>query len=524
MATPRDVPAPPAPDAGGNDAARAAAREHLARIQERSSGMRIAGSALWQMASQIVMAALSIVTTKLVVLALSQQLAGNYNTAYGYLQIFGILADFSLYAVGVREVSRTADPEKRERVLGTLLTLRCLTVSLSLGIALLWVWIAPAWRGTPLPLAVSIAAMVPGFTLLAGTLRIVFQVEYKLHFVFLAEVAQRVLTVSLTAALVWMGIRDSALPSHLYALLGIGGLGSGLLLLLSLVFSARYVRVRPRWDPPLLRSLFLQAAPYGAAFLCTALYRQSDVTLIATLRPDYEIQNAYYGFVQRMMDMAYILPTFVLNSTLPALAARDSAGEDTRGFLGKTFAAIALLSTTALLFATLWPSALTELTTRSTYLGTPGHPGSDDALRLLGFSMFLNGFVLFGYYCLLNRHAWRPLVKSLCLGGVFSVGLNLLLIPRYGFIGASITSICTHALLAALLLPQSLKTMPVRLPRGFLPRWLGYAVLLAAWLLALRPLLSGSLATAALLGLSAPAMAGMLWGLGLRGVMRGEGK
>ncbi len=60
------------------------------------------------MGSQIVMAALSILTTKFVAIGLSQELAGHYNTAYGYLQLFGILADFGLYAVAVREVSQAA--------------------------------------------------------------------------------------------------------------------------------------------------------------------------------------------------------------------------------------------------------------------------------------------------------------------------------------------------------------------------------------------------------------------------------
>ena len=42
------------------------------------------------------MASLSILTTKFVAIGLTKELAGNYNSAYGYLQLFGILADFGL--------------------------------------------------------------------------------------------------------------------------------------------------------------------------------------------------------------------------------------------------------------------------------------------------------------------------------------------------------------------------------------------------------------------------------------------
>ena len=58
------------------------------------------------------MAALSILTVKFVAIGLTKELAGSYNSAYGYLQLFGILADFGLYAVSVREVSKTKDPSK----------------------------------------------------------------------------------------------------------------------------------------------------------------------------------------------------------------------------------------------------------------------------------------------------------------------------------------------------------------------------------------------------------------------------
>ncbi|MBT4585812.1 oligosaccharide flippase family protein, partial [Candidatus Peregrinibacteria bacterium] len=80
------------------------------------STRQIASSTLWQIGSQITMAALSILTVKFVAIGLSKELAGNYNSAYGFLQLFGILADFGLYAVALREISRSE--LNREGVLG----------------------------------------------------------------------------------------------------------------------------------------------------------------------------------------------------------------------------------------------------------------------------------------------------------------------------------------------------------------------------------------------------------------------
>jgi len=459
----------------------------------------IATSTLWQVASQLTMAALSIVTVKFVAIGLTKELAGNYNTAYGFLQIFGILADFGLYAVAVREVSRA---QNKEHVLGAIFVLRCIILAISLSAALIIAWITPHWRGTPLPLGISIAALVPAFTLLAGIIRSAFQVEYKMHFVFIAEVLQRVITVTLTGVFIWMGVRGSSDVRVYLSFLLIGAAGSFALFAISVYYGGKLIPLRPRWDKPLLKSILVQAAPYGLAFLCTALYRQTDVTLIAQLRPDYERQNAYYGFVQRMMDMAYLLPTFLLNSTLPVLAARSDAGEDTRDFLGKIFMAILLLSSTSLLFAALWPTPLVQLLTTEQYLATATTAGSDTALQILSVSMFMNGIVLFCFYSLLTKHAWKPLVWTLAGAAVLSFVSNFALIPSLGFVGAAYTSVLVHCLLALFLLPQALRVLPIALRFADIARWVTYSVVLGAMLLVVRPWLHGSLST-------------VFWGLGI---------
>lgn len=477
------------------------------RYTARMSTKQIASSTLWQVGSQAVMAALSIVTVKFVAMGLSKELAGNYNSAYGFLQIFGILADFGLYAVAVREVSRapergTADEPGRAEVMGALIILRSLILTLSLLTALTIVWIVPAWRGTPFPLGVSIAALVPFFTLLAGIQRTVFQVNYTMRYVFVAEVTQRVITVLLIGAVIAGGVRDS-LDVRVYEyFLAAGGVGALALFGLSTFFAQRQMPVRLTWNGALLRRLFALAAPYGVAFFCTALYRQLDVTLIAALRFDYDVQNAYYGFALRATEMAYLIPTFLLNSTLPILSARDAKGEDVRDFVGKIFFAIALLSTTAFLYAALWARPVMRLLTREEYLSSAAGPGADTALSLLALPMLLNGMVLFCFYSMLTRHAWRPLVATLALGALLSLGLNVMMIPDKGFVGAAYASIGTHLFLASLLLPQAARILPMRLQSYYVRQWLLYTLLLGGFLLLTRPLLVSNARTVAALLLS----------------------
>ena len=438
------------------------------------------------------MAALSILTVKFVAIGLSKELAGNYNSAYGFLQLFGILADFGLYAVGVREMARAKD---RASVLGALLVIRTVILILSLALALVLVWLLPQWRGTPLPLSVTFAALVPLFALLAGILRTVFQVHHRMQYVFIAEVAHRIITTGLTALFIIAGVRGSQKTEILYMFLLIGGIGAFVLLLIQFFTAKRFETIRWNTDRTILVSILRQSIPFGAAFLCMALYRQLDVTMIALLRPDFEIQNAEYGFVLRMVEMGYVIPTFLLNSVLPTLSERDDRGEDTRDLLGKTLIVLLLLGTTAALFCIFWSRPLVQLLTTDAYLSTATKSGSDTALMLMGLPVFLNGLVQYGFYVLLNRGRSRPLVIMLGLAAILSIGLNILFIPSHGYIGATITSNIIHMLLAVTLMIAALRTMPVKISSAAFVKILLFACVLGTGLRETSPLLMSEIPT-----------------------------
>lgn len=446
----------------------------------------IATSTFWQIGSQLAMAALSTISVKFVAMGLSQELAGAYNSAYGYLQLFAILADFGLYAVSVREVSSSKQPEK---VLGALIVLRSIIATMSLGAGLLIAWNVPAWSSGPLRIGITIAALVPFFTLLAGVLRTVFQVKYRMHLVFIAEVSQRIVTAGLMAVIIFMGVRLSTDPKIYEYFLWVGAAGAVWLFILSVIFAVRLTRIRLCFEREILWRLLRKALPYGVAFLCIALYRQFDLTMIALLRSDYQLQNASYGFASRIAEMTYLIPTFLLNSTLPILAERHDRGQPTGGILGKTLFLILSLGSASALFSFFWARPVMRLLTTPAYLASAGHPGADTALSMLAIPMFCNGLVLFSFYTLLTRHAWKALVSRMIVAVILSVGLNLVLIPRYGFVGAIETSTIVQIVLAILLLPVALKALPTEFPHSYFFVWAAFSIVLAFLLWISAPLL-----------------------------------
>jgi len=477
-----------------------------------SVAKKIAASTLWQLASQITMAALSILSVKFVATALSLELAGYYNSSYGFLQIFGILADFGLYAVSVREMSRS---DRKDEVLSALIFLRSIILVLSLGSAILFAWVLPQWRGTPLPLGITLAAFTPFFTLLAGTLRSVFQINYRLQYVFIAEVSQRILTTVMLGVIMLLGIRGSTNENVFFFCTLIGGVGALLLLLLSYAFAHRFITFGARLNVATLRLLLKSALPFGTAYLLLSFCRQIDMTLIALLRPDFQVQNAYYGFVLRMGEMGFLIPTFLLNSILPIVSERRERGEDASALLGKTFLLLLLLGTTAALFSIFWPRPIVALLTTREYLSTADHPGADTALKLISVPMFLYGFILFSFYMALVHGEWKRLISTLVAGALLSVGCNLLLIPSLGFVGAATTAIIVQSLLVCLLLPATLKYSQPHFPPTAFVRWFVFSLLLAVTLWLSQPFLANDLLTFLGLAVAGIVLLILLWVTGL---------
>ncbi len=440
------------------------------------STRQIATSTLWQILSQAMMAAMSAVSVKCVALGLERELAGAYNSAYGYLQLFAILADFGLYAVSVREVSIAKD---KSRILGSLLILRTMATVLSLGAAVGIVWLVPVWTNSPLRIGISIAALVPFFTLLAGVLRSIFQVQYKMYFVFIAEITQRVLTTGAMILIIYTGVHLSEDPATYQAFLWIGSLGAAVLFLLSLSFALRISTIRPCFDVQLLKQLFLKAAPYGLAYLCIALYRQFDLTMIALLRPDFADQNALYGFASRITEMTYIVPTFLLNSTLPILSERHEHKQPVDSLLGKTLLAVLILGSIAATFSFFWSRPIMLLLTTANYVTPLSSPGADTALRLLSAPQFLNGIVLFSFYVLLTRHAWKTLVSYMGIAAAMSVSLNLWMVPHFGFVGAISTLTIVHCFLAITLFRSANRALKTSFPWKTGLLWGGFFLCMA---------------------------------------------
>src|SRR6202165_1094748 len=251
---------------------------------------------------------------------------------------------------------------------------------------------------------------------------------------------------------------------------------------LSYAFSSTYfvavitARKMVRWawelDLGFIASWFRKSLPFALAFVITTLYFKIDVPLLLHFKGFTQL--GWYGFPTRPIEALLFVPVTLLNVAFPVLAVFHAESRER------------LLNATSRFFKTLfglgWPITV------GTVILAPGINGLFDrsgqfeeaalALRILGGGIFLM-FVSNAFIAALNAmdrqvlFTWAALVSL-----VVNIGLNLVLIPAYGYLGAAwATNLTELALLVTGWLMVRRVLGPVPVVR------LGWRILLAGLLM-----------------------------------------
>jgi O-antigen/teichoic acid export membrane protein len=237
--------------------------------------------------------------------------------------------------------------------------------------------------------------------------------------------------------------------------------------------------VRPLIDTAYWRSLVRGSFALGVSGALAMIYFRVDTLLLALVRPAREV--GLYGAAYKFIEFAETSASFASTSAFPTLA-RLSAEADTRLRVAvqRTFDALLAAAIPITVLLLVFPREILEAT------AGPDFVEGASALRILA------PYVLFSFVAgllwrtLIAARADRTLLVLSIVVLALNVGLNLALLPRYGYNAAAATSVASQ-IVATLLIAAAVKRA-----HGFLPG-LGYlAVLLpaAAVMIAVAVLLS----------------------------------
>jgi len=383
----------------------------------------------WLGADKIVRLGLGLVVGVLIARALGPAQFGLLSFALAVVTVFGAVGALGLESVTVRELVR--DPTNRPHVLGTVFALKLVGSIIAALLVMLVAWLLRpddphVWR-------ISAIVALGQLFLAFDAIDYVFQSRLQSRYSVMAKNAAFCLVAIVRVVLV---VRHASLEAFAWAIALEYALAGVLLL-------ATYGKVEGiaslRWHVRRDLAVRLLRSSWALVLsgLVIAIYLRIDQIMLAAMAGDAAV--GVYSVAARLAEVWYFVPMALASSTLPALI--QSRERDQAEFTRRTerlFRLMVLLSVAVAVVMTLFARPVVL------FLYGREYAGSVVPLIVLAWAGL---FVSLG----VARESWM-LAEGLMThsfattvwGAVVNVALNLVLIPRYGGLGAAVATLAAQ--------------------------------------------------------------------------------
>jgi O-antigen/teichoic acid export membrane protein len=351
---------------------------------------------------------------------------GRYTTLIAFSALVSVLADLGLSPLYTREAARA--PDQLSDYLATLLSGKVLLAAVA-TVALAAALAVTGLGGLLLPGAALLV-----LTTYASLLRNTFYALGRLEFEAIAVLGE----TAIQAGLILAGSRTSA-GTAFFVWAYAASYAFTCLYCIAVITVFRLGRVRLGLDTALLRRWLRLAFPFALGSFLTNLYFRADVPILQLFRPFAEV--GWYQFAYKPFEALQFIPLAVQAVVYPLLAVYFREPGPRLGIAYARFFKILVVLG--------WPLTI------GTFVLAPQvgglfrlFPESIPSLRILALAivfLFANSAFTAMLYAIDRQDlfAWATGVAV-----AVNIGLNLLLIPRFGYLGASAVTVVTEAALS----------------------------------------------------------------------------
>jgi stage V sporulation protein B len=372
------------------------------------------------MGSKVVSLLLGIVTYGIMARTLGTAGLGRYRTALTLLLFTGVLVEFGIYAVTLRDISQPGADSNR--ILGNAVTLRIIASTCAIAV------LSICLNAVGVPAAEVLIAGIGWIALqLSELLRAVFQLKLAQHLGAIAEVAGAVVTLVLVAAFASMHGGTAAMLSATAA-------GFFCTALMSWRFANRLVSFRPHFDWKIWRGFLVAGLPIGGSLILQTIQLRVDVLLLALPRTPAEL--GLYDAPLKLYELLIAVPLLFGGLMLP-LYVRDLGTRSS--LVPRVNAALAV----SCIFSMLSFAILLECGEPIVVLlAGPRFAASVDPLEILAASACFGAVTTTLRFAAVAMHQQARFLRADVVGMCAAVAAHAFLIPRYGIIGAAVGKLC----------------------------------------------------------------------------------
>ena len=389
-------------------------------------GSRAVSNSLFILAARVVSRVVSLVVVVRLATALGDSNYGRYTTLIAFSALVSVFADLGFNPLYTREAART--PKQLGDYLGTLLVLKVALAAIAFVILALALQFGAGLGSLILPGAALLA-----MTAYANQLRNTFYSVGRAEFDAIAIIGE----IAIQAGLIFYG-------AHIHASVSFYVWAYAASFAFTIVYSLVVInvfhmgRIRLGLDAKLVRRWLPLALPFAYTSFLTNLYFRADVPILQHFRSFAEV--GWYQFAYKPFEALQFIPLAIQVVVYPLLGVYFISDIGKLRLAYERFFKVLVLLGWPLTVGTF---VLVHPIGRLFNLYTQSVP----SLRILAFGIvFL--FANSAFYAMLNatnRQGLNAWATGLAAG--VNIVLNLILIPFYGYLAASATTVVTEAAL-----------------------------------------------------------------------------
>lgn len=269
---------------------------------------KIAQNFLISIIGRVTASALGLVSFAFITRGLGLEGFGDYSIIFAFLYIFSVFADFGLYNISTREISKPDANEKS--IIANAFIARIILLMLFLGTSLLIVFFTPY----SFQVKIGVLAAVPGIALLSlsQVLMGIFQKHLKTLIPALADISARVIQLALVF---YLYKTHAGLQSFIFAFV----LGSAFNFVIIYYFARKYTEFRfhlARLSK--IKTILKESWPLAVSSILVLIYFKGDTIILSLLKPSEDV--GIYNVAYRILENILFFPAMFVGLVMPLLS------------------------------------------------------------------------------------------------------------------------------------------------------------------------------------------------------------
>jgi len=408
------------------------------RIYQEQEGeaavRRVAKNSLVPTITALVNKGLFTLFSLLVLRILGVEGQGHLGLAIAVAGYFDIITNFGLNTLVQRDVAR--DYSQGSRYFTNTVILRLLLWIAILPLVAVYIALFHLPYDSAVALWLYVIALVPSN--MAAAASAIFQAHEKMEVPAAISVITAVSSVSLGLIILLMGGRVIGLASTTVVVNTLTAL------LLLYMLGTRFFR--PRWEFSWVtgRRMLGESFPFMINNLLSSIFFRIDIPMLQGLLGSAGlVAVGYYSAAYKFPDALTLIPQYLTFAIFPLMARYAQSSRES--LLRAYVMALRLLLLVA------FPVAMGTMLTADKIMlviGGPAYlPGSAEALAILIWFLPFSYINSVTQYVLIAVEQQRFLTGAFIIGAAFNIGANLVLIPRFTYLGAAATTVISELVL-----------------------------------------------------------------------------